>query len=110
MVSRHGESARYFSWTGHIMTPDVLLISTRSWEKLSDDHKKLLQDAANESSDLMVSLWDEAEKKNIEKARKEGITFIEPDRESFVRSVEPLYAQLKKDNPAMYELVQKIRH
>ena len=72
VVSRHSESARFFSWTGHIMTPDILLISTRTWEKLTEDQQRILQAAADESARTMVSLWDEAEKKNVERAKREG--------------------------------------
>ena len=60
MVSRHSETARYFSWTEHVMVPDVLFISTRSWEKLSSRQQQWLQQAVANSSKKMVVLWDEA--------------------------------------------------
>ena len=109
MVSRHSETARYFSWTEHVMVPDVLFVSAKTWQTLSSEQQKLLQQAAMDSSRKMVALWDEAEQKNIARAKKEGVTFVTPDREAFVRAVEPMYAQLQKDNPAMYSWVELIR-
>ncbi|MGI9275477.1 MAG: TRAP transporter substrate-binding protein [Endozoicomonas sp.] len=109
VVSRHGEAARFFSWSGHTMIPDVLMVSTESWKALSAEQQVILQQAATESSGEMVKLWDEAQRKNLELAKKSGITFVEPDRDSFVKAVQPMYRQLQKDNPKLYSLVERIR-
>ncbi|MEO0817850.1 MAG: TRAP transporter substrate-binding protein [Pseudomonadota bacterium] len=57
--TRHFEVAPYFSETGHFRTPDMLIMSLRTWENLSPDDQALVKDAARQSVTVMRSLWDE---------------------------------------------------
>ena len=44
------EVQEYLSVTKHKYTPLILLLSKKFWDRLSDDEKKILQDAANEAA------------------------------------------------------------
>lgn len=57
--TRHFEVAPYFSETGHFRTPDMLIMSLRTWQNLSPDDQVLVRDAARQSVTVMRSLWDE---------------------------------------------------
>lgn len=57
--TRHFEVAPYFSETGHFRTPDMLIMSLRTWENLSPEDQVLVKDAARQSVTVMRSLWDE---------------------------------------------------
>lgn len=46
-LARHGEVAKYFSEDEHTMIPDVLLISLKSWNKLTPEQQKILKQAAD---------------------------------------------------------------
>ena len=56
--TRHYEVATYFSETGHFRTPDMLIMSLRTWQNFSPDDQKLVQEAARESVKVMRGLWD----------------------------------------------------
>lgn len=56
--TRHFEVAPYFSETGHFRTPDMLIMSLRSWENLSPDDQALVKEAARQSVGVMRGLWD----------------------------------------------------
>lgn len=51
MVQKFYEVQKFFSVTRHMYNPQVLLISKKTWDKLSDDEKKVIQDAALEARD-----------------------------------------------------------
>ncbi len=108
-LSRHSEVSKYFSLDQHTMVPDVLVVSTKSLEKLTDDQKKALKTAALKSSELMKKLWAESETKERTKAEKMGVTFVQPDKDSFVAAVQPIYAELKNSNPELNTLVERIK-
>ncbi|MDN3681932.1 TRAP transporter substrate-binding protein [Vibrio tapetis subsp. quintayensis] len=108
-LSRHSEVSKYFSLDQHTMVPDVLVVSTKSLEKLTDDQKKALKTAALKSSELMKKLWAESETKERAKAEKMGVTFVQPDKASFVAAVQPIYAELKTSNPELNTLVERIK-
>ncbi|SON52351.1 TRAP transporter substrate-binding protein [Vibrio tapetis] len=108
-LSRHSEVSKYFSLDQHTMVPDVLVVSTKSLDKLTEDQQKALKTAALKSSELMKKLWAESETKERAKAEKMGVTFVQPDKASFVAAVQPIYAELKTSNPELNSLVERIK-
>lgn len=56
---RHFEAAQYYSLTQHMMTPEILVMSTNRWSKLSVSDRNLVQQAAKDSVPVMRALWDE---------------------------------------------------
>lgn len=56
--TRHYEVASYYSETGHFMTPDVLIMSLRTWQSFSSEDQALVKEAARRSVGVMRSLWD----------------------------------------------------
>ena len=109
-LSRHSEVSKYFSLDEHTMVPDVLVISTKSYDKLTPDQQAALMKAAKDSSEYMKKLWAESEAKETEKAEKMGVTFVHPDKASFVAAVQPMYQELSKTNPELSALVERIKN
>jgi len=58
--TRHYEAAPFFSETQHFMTPDMLIMSLRTWNGLSSADRDLVREAAKASVDKMRSLWDDS--------------------------------------------------
>ncbi len=57
-TTRHYEVAPNFSETGHFRTPDMLIMSLRTWEQFSAEDQALIKEAARHSVGVMRSLWD----------------------------------------------------
>lgn len=108
-LSRHSEVAKFFSLDEHTMVPDVLVISTRSYNKLSHQQQQALMKAAADSSEYMKKLWAESEAKERTKAEKMGVTFVEPNKAAFVEAVQPIYQDIKKNNHDLNQLVERIK-
>lgn len=70
--------------TGHVIEPTALSISESAWQKLSDEHRALLEDAANgEARDALLDHVREREESLVEELEASGMTVVEPDREAF---------------------------
>ncbi|QPB43584.1 TRAP transporter substrate-binding protein [Rodentibacter haemolyticus] len=108
-LSRHNEVAKYFSVDEHTMVPDVLVISTKVWDGLSDKEQKALKQAANEATEKMQELWVISENKEKELALKQGVTFVKVNKMPFKDAVKPMYEELKKTDPETYKVVEAIR-
>ncbi|MBS9428841.1 TRAP transporter substrate-binding protein [Photorhabdus akhurstii] len=108
-LSRHSEVARYFSLDKHTMVPDVLVISTKSLNKLSSEQQKILINAATHSSEYMTKLWEKSEEKERQNAEKIGVQFVDVDQKSFEEAVKPMYDDIKKSDPMLYRMVERIR-
>ncbi len=107
-LSRHYEVCNYYSLDEHTTIPDVLLISRIIWDKLSDEEKKWVQEAADESVVYQRVLWQESEQEALEGVQKAGVKIIYPDKSAFSRQVAPLY-DAYKTNEKIYNLIMEIK-
>ena len=107
-LSRHYEVCKYYSLDEHTALPDVLLISTIIWNDLSTQEQQWLQEAADESARYEKQLWKEACEFALQEVRKSGVKVYYPDKKPFAEKVAPIY-ETYRDQPEIYELIQKIK-
>lgn len=107
-LSHHYEVCKYYSLNEHSTIPDVLLISTKIWNKLSPQQQQWLQEAADESAIYQRELWQESEQLSLQKAQEAGVQIIYPDKQPFIDRVQGLYDAYKQDE-RLYELIKRIR-
>ena len=106
-LSHHFEVCRYYSLNEHSSIPDVLLISTKIWETLTEEEQKWVQEAATESVEYQRQLWEESERHSLEQAEAAGVEIIYPDKGPFIEMVQPLYDEYKKD-PVLSRFIERI--
>lgn len=107
-TSHHYEVCKYYSLNEHTMVPDVLIISQKVWNKLSDQEKKWLQQAADESVEVERKLWAESEKESLRIVQEAGVIVSYPNKEPFAEKVEELLESYR-DNEKLYELITRIK-
>lgn len=107
-TSRHYEVCKYYSLDEHTTIPDVLVVSKIIWDKLSDQEKQWLQQAADESARLERKLWADSEKESLEEVQKAGVEVIYPDKEPFIEKVQPLIESYS-DNEVIYSYIKRIQ-
>ena len=108
-LSRHYEVCKYFSLDEHTVLPDVLIIGTHLWDKLTEQEKEWMQEAVAKSVVYQRKLWAEAEKEALEEVQKAGVEIIYPDKTLFSSKIETVYSGLK-ENEDMYNLVKRIQN
>lgn len=92
--TRHYEVAPYFSETGHFRTPDMLIMSLRTWEGFSPEDQLLVKEAARRSVDVMRSLWDARVESSRETLLTSGGDILSDiDPEPFRALMAPVYEQ-----------------
>lgn len=106
--ARHGEVAKIFSQDEHTMIPDVLLMSVRSFERLSESQQLALQQAANESRDFMKQLWSQEVANAVEEARQMNVSFVGVNKDAFQEAVAPMHHRAL-ENPLLSDYVKKIK-
>jgi tripartite ATP-independent transporter DctP family solute receptor len=107
-TSRHYEVCKYYSLDEHTTIPDVLVVSKVIWDKLSEQEKEWLQQAADESAVLQRVLWAESEKKSLEEVQKAGVQINYPDKTPFIEKVQPLLESYR-DNEVIYSYIKRIQ-
>mgnify|MGYP003675414163 CR=1 FL=1 len=110
LPSRHYEVSKYYSINEHTAIPDMLIISTKVWEKLSDQERQWVQEAADESAVFQYELWAKSVEESLATLKEAGVEITYPDQEPFRKAVEPIYEQMKVNNPEMYSIIENIRN
>ncbi len=89
---RHFEVAKFYSYDRHSMIPDLLMIGSAAWGRLSADEQAALRRAARESSVAQRGFWRDYVTHALEAVRAAGSEIHEiDDVQAFQRAVEPLY-------------------
>lgn len=105
--SSHGEVSKVFSYDEHSMIPDVMLISSATWESLSPEDQELLIAVADESTQNHKVAWEEEIKTAIEGAKEMGVEFVEDvDREAFQEATAEMNEKYAKQYPGVADLLE----
>lgn len=107
-LSRHYEVCKFYSLDEHTVLPDVLLIGTYVWDKLTEQEQKWLSAAVKESVKYQRILWAEAEEEALREVQKAGVEIFRPDKTLFAEKVQPIYESYK-DDPEIYPLIKQIQ-
>lgn len=105
--TRHVEVAKYYSEDQHTAVPDFLIMSTLTWNKLSDEAKQMITQAAKDSEAYEAKLWNDQVKKSRQEALAAGAQFIQVDKGPFREALAPLYDDFRTD-PAKSKWLSRI--
>jgi tripartite ATP-independent transporter DctP family solute receptor len=95
--TRHIEIAKVFSEDEHSSIPDFLVISTKTWDKLTPEQQQILQKAAIDSEAYQQKLWAEVDAKTRAEAKAMGAQILSVDKAPFRAAVKPMYDEFEKD-------------
>src|SRR5262252_2093993 len=64
-TGQHYRYAKYFSLTGHLMIPEILVFSKKIWDSLGKDDQALIVQFSKQAQQEERKLWYEMEKKSL---------------------------------------------
>ena len=104
----HFQYAKYYTKDEHTRVPEMQICSNVTWNKLSAEDKKLIKEAAVESSIYERRIWEEKEKLYEDELVDKGIeinTLSVDERANFKRILKPLYEKYCRD---YMDLIERI--
>ena len=109
-TSSHYQVAKNFILNKHQRTPEVLLISKITWDKLSEADRKVLKESAVEAGKYQRELWSKFEKESEAKLRAAGVTIDEvKDYGPWKLAVKPVIDKYGAEFQAELEAIDKAR-
>ncbi|MEM7704033.1 MAG: TRAP transporter substrate-binding protein [Pseudomonadota bacterium] len=106
--SRHFEAAGHYSLTRHVMAPEVLVASRRSWDRMTPEEQDYLQAAASDSVPIMRELWDARVGVSRQRVIDRGVEVVENvDHSAFAEKMLPVWDRFVV-SPEMRALVEEI--
>jgi tripartite ATP-independent transporter DctP family solute receptor len=99
----HYQIAKYYTLTGHLIIPELLVMSKTIWEKLTPEQQVLVKKAARQAQMDERQLWDAKVASSTEKLKAAGVEYISIDPKPFYDATAPVrekygakYADLMK--------------
>lgn len=108
--SNHYEISKYYTLDQHSFVPDVLLIGTKYWEKLSEDEKLWVQDAADQSAQAQKKYWNDSVDESMKIAKGAGVEIIIPDKALFAEKSISVIQDFVIKYPEMAPIVNQIKN
>lgn len=109
---QHDEIARYYTVDEHMRVPELMLVSSATWEQLSAEDQATIQRCADAAGLYERELWTARETSAREKCLQEGtVEIVLPEREKkrFRDAVSPLYKKYCGDYAELVEKINEIR-
>ena len=94
-TSRHYEVCKYYILDEHTCLPDIVVIGTRVWNRMTAEQQRILQEAADESVVYQRKLWAEAEAADLKAVEEAGVTILRPDKGPFRESVRSVWEEFE---------------
>lgn len=108
--SNHYEVSKYYTLDQHSSVPDVLLVGTKYWNKLSEQEKVWVQEAADESAQAQKQFWNESVEESMATAKKAGVEIIIPEKSLFQEQSKSVLEAFMKEHPEMSDIINKIKN
>jgi len=107
-AQRHFEVAKFYSVTEHSMSPEILVMSKRSYDKLPKELQTIIQEAARDSVPEMRKLWVARSESARNEVVAAGTKINTVDKAPFEKAMAPVYDQFVRD-ARLKQMVQRIR-
>jgi tripartite ATP-independent transporter DctP family solute receptor len=106
---QHYRYAKYYSKTGHLMIPEILVYSKKGWNDLSKDDQALIAKLAKEAQQEQRKLWYEREKESMKKMLEAGVEVNEvADKKAFQAAVKPVWDKYAAQHKALIERIEAV--
>jgi tripartite ATP-independent transporter DctP family solute receptor len=86
----------YIILSNHMFKPAFVTINEKFFQELSEDYRQILLDAAKEAQEFAEVKLDESASTMKAEMEEAGVTFVEPNIESFTEATQPVRDELGK--------------
>jgi tripartite ATP-independent transporter DctP family solute receptor len=107
VFDNHYQAAKYYTLTEHLVVPEMLVLSRKTWDGLTKDDQALLTKLAREAQQEERVLWAKYEQQALDKAKAAGVTIVElADKKPFQDAVKPVW---DKYGPRFSDTIKRIQ-
>jgi tripartite ATP-independent transporter DctP family solute receptor len=107
---QHYRYAKYYSKTGHLMIPEILVFSKRTWGTLSKEDQDLIRKVSKEAQQEERKLWYDREKESLKKMVEAGAVVNEiKDKAPFQAAVKPVWDKHGAAHAALIQRIQDVK-
>lgn len=106
----HADVTQYYCFDEHTRIPDILLISTETWNSFTDHQREVVSSCARAMTEEYKSSWKAFEDEVLAAAEEKGVELIyDVDIPAFQEACQSIYTDLETESPDVYAYVERIR-
>ena len=107
VFDNHYQVAKFYTVDEHLIVPEMVVFSKKTWDTLSKEDQALLVKFGREAQAEERVLWAVYEKEAMDKARAAGITITEiADKKPFQDAVKPVW---DKYGPKYADMIKRVQ-
>jgi tripartite ATP-independent transporter DctP family solute receptor len=107
---QHYRYAKYYSLTGHLMIPEILVFSKKVWTSLPAADQALITKFSKEAQQEQRTLWYAMEKKSLDEMKKAGVVITQiADKKAFQAAVKPVWDKYGSQHAALIQRIQDVK-
>jgi tripartite ATP-independent transporter DctP family solute receptor len=107
---QHYRYAKHYSTTEHLMIPELLVFSKKTWQSLSKEDQDLIRKVAKEAQQEQRKLWYEMEEKSLAQMKEAGVEVIKiTDKKPFQAAVKPVWDKYGAQHQALIQRIQDVK-
>lgn len=108
-TSGHYEVAKYYTLDEHLIVPEVLVMSKKTWDSLTPEEQAAVKESAKASVPVMRDLWDKQEAVSEAKVEAAGVQVVKDiDKQPFIDAMKPVYEKYLKSDK-LKDMVKRIQ-
>lgn len=105
---KHYEVAPYYSYTKHIVHPDVVIASTNFLDNLSEEDRQIFDELVLDSTNYEFDAFKESVAQGKKDAEEHGAQFVYPDVEAFREKCMPLLESIANQSDVTKDIYDKV--
>jgi tripartite ATP-independent transporter DctP family solute receptor len=109
LAQNHNQVSKVYSLTGHLIIPEILVFSRRTWDTLSTADQDLLRKVAREAQAEERGLWDKMVAESTQKLKAGGMQFVETDKKAFYDATRPIREKYGSKHVALIKRIEETR-
>ena len=107
VFDNHFQVAKFYTFDEHLIIPEMVVFSKKTWDTLSKEDQALLIKFGKEAQAEERVLWEQYEKEALDKAKAAGITISQiSDKKAFQDAVKPVW---DKYGPKYADMIKRIQ-
>src|SRR6267378_3141684 len=107
VFDNHYQVAKFYTIDEHLIVPEMVVFSKKTWDTLSKEDQALLIKFGKEAQAEERVLWTQYEKEAMDKAKAAGITITEiADKKPFQDAVKPVW---DKYGPKYADMIKRVQ-
>jgi tripartite ATP-independent transporter DctP family solute receptor len=109
-TGQHYRYAKYYSRTGHLIIPEILVFSKKIWNDLSKDDQALIMKLAKEAQQEQRKLWYDKEQASIDALKKAGVEVNDvANKAQFQAAVKSVWDKHGAQHAGLIQRIQDVK-